>query len=113
MEDRRDTVRKVVEVFNLSYGKAQEILTSKLELKRVCARWVPRLLQPEQKRVRVQICRDLTSRYAEEGDGFLNRLMTCNGTWFHFFESDSNQQSSVWKHAPSPLPVKARLSKYI
>ncbi|MCG8044068.1 MAG: hypothetical protein JAY66_00005 [Candidatus Thiodiazotropha taylori] len=113
MEDRRVTVRNVAEDFNLSYGTAQEILTEKLELSRVCARWVPRLLQPDQKRVRKQICRDILNRYAEEGDGFLNKIITCDETWFHFFEPESKQQSSVWKHASSPSPVKARLSKSV
>ena len=111
MKDRRVTVRKVAEEFDLSYGTAQEILTSKLELKCNCARWVPHLLLPEQKKVRVQICRELTSRYAEEGDGFLNKIVTSDKTWFHFFEPESKQESSLWKHATSPSPVKARLFK--
>ena len=33
-------VRKVAEEFNLCYCSAQETLTSKLELKCLCARWI-------------------------------------------------------------------------
>ena len=45
MEDRWGTARKVTEAFDLSYGTAQEALTSKLELKWVSARCVLHLLQ--------------------------------------------------------------------
>ena len=50
----------------------------------------------------------------DEGDSFLNKVITCDETWFHlFFESESKQQSLTWKHTWSPLPIKARLSKSV
>ena len=79
----------------------------------VCARWVPRLLVPEQKTVRVQICTELQQRLSDEGDLFLNKVITCDETWFHFFEPKSKQQSSMWKHTWSPSTVKAHLSKSV
>ena len=38
---------------------------------------------------------------------------SCIHNWFHFFEPESKQQSSMWKHTWSPSPVKARLSKSV
>lgn len=111
LEDRRVSVRNIAESFSISYGTAQEILTGNLGMRRVCARWVPRLLLPEQKRVRVNLCQEYIDRYSEEGDQFLNSIITCDETWVHFFEPESKQQSSVWKHPTSPSPVKARVSK--
>ena len=55
MKDRRITVRQVGENFDIGYRTAQDILTNVLGMRRVCSRWVPRLLVPEQKTVRVQI----------------------------------------------------------
>ena len=81
---------------------------SKLQLKRVYARWVSRFHQPEQKATRVQIYR--TSRYAEKGNAFLNSIVTCDETWFHFFGPEMKQHSSVYKHALSLSSVKTRLS---
>ena len=46
-EDRGVMAKKVAEHFDIRHGTSQEIHTSKLELKRVCARWVLRLNQPE------------------------------------------------------------------
>ena len=113
MKDKRITVWQVGENFDIGYGTAQDILTNVLGMRRVCARWVPRLLVQEQKTVRVQICTELQQRLSDEGDSFLNKVITCDETWFHLFEPKSKQQSSMWKHTWSPSPVKARLSKLV
>ena len=76
MKDRRITVRQVGENFDIGYGTAQDILTNVLGIRRVCAGWVPRLLVPEQKTVRVQICTELQQRLSDEGDSFLNKVIT-------------------------------------
>ena len=82
-------------------------------MRRVCARWLHRLLVQEQKTVKVQICTELQQRLSDEGDSFLNKVITCDETWFHFFEPKSKQQSSMWKHTWSPSHVKARLLKSV
>ena len=80
MKDRRITVRQVGENFDIGCGTAQDILTNVLGMRRVCERWVPRLLVPEQKTVRVQICTELQQRLSDEGDSFLNKVITCDET---------------------------------
>ena len=112
-KNRRITVRQVGESFDIGYGTAQDILTNALGMRRVCERRVPRLLVPEQKTVRVQICTALKQRLSDEGDSFLNKVITRDETWFHFFEPESKQQSPMWKHTWSPSPVRARLSKSV
>ena len=113
MKERRITVRQVGENFAIGYGTAQDIKTNVLGMRRVCARWVPRLLVPEHKMVRVQIFTELQQSLSDEGDSFLNKVITCDETWFHFFEPESKQQSSMWKHTWSPSPVKACLLKSV
>ena len=76
MKDRRITVRQVGDNFDIGYGTAQDILTNVLGMRRVCARWVPRLLVPRQKTVRVQICTEFQQRLSDEGDSFLNKVIT-------------------------------------
>ena len=38
-------------------------------------------------------------------------MVTCDETWIHFFEPESKQQSSVWKHPSSTSLTKALISK--
>ena len=111
LEDKRVTVENVAEHFGISYGTAQDIMSNKLGMRRVSARWVPRLLLPEQMGVRVKMCNEYCRQYNDEGDTFLNRVVTCDETWIHFFEPESKHQSSVWKHPSSPSPTKALISK--
>ncbi|KAJ8950721.1 hypothetical protein NQ318_012802, partial [Aromia moschata] len=53
--DRRLTVAEISSVVGISYGSAQAIITDQLGFRKVCARWVPRLLTAEQKLTRLQI----------------------------------------------------------
>ena len=101
-EDRRVTVETVARHFDISYGTAQDIMTNKLGMRRVSVRWVPRLLLPDQMGQRVKRCHEYCQRYNDEGENFLNRIITCDETWIHFFEPESKQQSSMWKHPSSP-----------
>lgn len=110
-EDRRVTIRDIEDEFDISYGSAQDILVNKLGMRRVSARWVPRILSSDQMGDRVKKCRQYRKRYAEDGDIFLNRIVTCDETWVHMFEPETKRQSSVWKHPSSPSPTKAILSK--
>ena len=91
LEDRRVTVENVAEHYGISYGTAQDIMSNKLGMRRVSARWVPRLLLPEQMGVRVKICNEYCRQYKDEGDTFLNRVVTCAETWIHFFETESKE----------------------
>ena len=61
----------------------------------------------------VEICSEFLERIRAECSNFTDRSVTCNETWVHFYEPESKQQSSVWKHPTSPSPVKAKLSKSV
>ena len=112
-EDTHITLRDIADTFDISYGSAQAILTERMGMQRVCARWVPKLLPPEQMGVRVQICTQWRDRYDAESCRFLDKIITCDETRVHFYEPENKIQSSVWKHKTSPSPIKARLSKSV
>ena len=76
-----------------------------------CSRWVPQPLTPKQMGVRVEICSAFLERIRAEGSNFTDRIVTCDETWVHFYEPQSKQQNSVWKHPKSPSPVKHSVGK--
>ena len=61
VEDGRVTVENVAEHFSISYGTAQNIMSNKLGMRRVSARWVPHLLLSEQMGVRIKMCNEYCS----------------------------------------------------
>ena len=46
-EDRRQSVQDVAVKVGISYGSCYAILTTDLHMRRVCAKWVPKLLSPD------------------------------------------------------------------
>jgi len=64
-------------------------LTETHNMNKVCARWVSRLLQQDQKAVRVRLSRSFLNRYDREGDQFLHRVVTMDETWLYLYEPES------------------------
>ena len=108
MTDRRLTVRYVAECLKLSYGTTHHIITNILGYNKVCARWVPRMLMPENKQARLTTSRDNLRQYNTDPAKFLRRYVTMDETWAHHFDPETKLQSKQWKHATSPPPVKFR-----
>lgn len=108
--DRRISINDVSEELDISYGSVQSILTSDLGMHRVAARFVPKVLNNDQKELRVEICQDMLQR-VEDDPSFLSRIITGDETWVYGYDPETKQQSSQWKRPSSPRPKKARQSK--
>ena len=83
-------------------------MTESLGYRKVCARWVPRLLTEDHKSQRRAITSELRQRYRHEGDDFLHRIVTGDESWFHHFEPETKRQSMEWRHLHSPSKKKAK-----
>lgn len=107
MNDRRLTVRYIAKQVDMSHERVQNILTAKLGMVKVSARWVPRLLTPEQKLTRLRMSAENLLRFKSNPDDFMNRFVTQDECWVHHFTPETKQQSMQWKHPRSPPPKKA------
>lgn len=105
-EDRRITIKDIASSTNLSFGTVQAILTGDLNMHRVAAKFVPRLLTPEQKAHRVEVCQDLL-QHARDDPTFMSRVITGDESWVYGYDPETKQQSSQWKSPKSPRPKKA------
>jgi len=81
-------------------------MAATLEYRKVCARWVPRMLTQEHKEQRIQVCHDLLKQYDAEGNSFLDRIITGDETWRHHYEPESKRQSVEWQHLNFPSKKK-------
>lgn len=108
MEDRRITIREISAKLGVGVRQVHEILHNHLGVNKVSARWVPRLLVPEQKLNRVETCRHLQELLAVYGDSFWHRLITTDETWVPFFNPETKNQSKEWRKPVEGPPVKAR-----
>ena len=78
--DRRIASRMIAESLNIPKTVVLWILKEDLGKRKLCARFVPHSLTPEQRKVRVTSCQDIIAMaYADES--FFNKLITGDETW--------------------------------
>ena len=73
------TTRELCTELNIGLN-ALGMMVATLEYRKVCARWVPRMLTQEHKEHPMQVCQDLLNQYEAEGDSFLDRIITGDET---------------------------------
>ena len=86
-KDRRFTVRNLSSELNISKNTVCRILKHDLQMKKVSARWVPKLLSDDQKAQCVSCSEEFMDRYEAEGDAFLDRIVTQDETWLWHYQS--------------------------
>jgi histone-lysine N-methyltransferase SETMAR len=82
-------------------------LSDDLNIRRIAAKFVPRLLSNDQKEHRVAVCRELRDQ-ARDDPNFISKVITGDESWVYGYDPETKQQSSQWKSPNSPRPKKAR-----
>ena len=106
-EDRCATVRELEERSGIPKSSIHRIIQDQLEMTRMVDRWVPKLLSDKQKRKRERFSRDLLKSWRSKKI-FLDRIVTGNETWFHYYEPKTKFQSSQWKRKHEGVPIKIK-----
>ena len=76
--DRRLTLRMISSELNLNRFTVRQILTQDLDMRKVCAKMVPKNLTTRQKANRRDVCLDLLGRLEREPE-FFSRVITGDG----------------------------------
>ena len=108
MANRRISIKDISERLNISSGSVYTIIHDQLNMTKVASRWVPKQLTEAQKAGRVSISQACLQRYQEQGEAFLDSIVTEDETWCHLYSPESKRQSMQWKHKDSPPPRKCR-----
>ena len=85
-QDARLSVKDIASCTSISEGSVQTILKKRLDMRKVCARWVPHLLTEKQKTQRLKYARELLKTYKGCNSRVISNLLTGDGTWVHMFE---------------------------
>ena len=98
-------IQEIVAEVGISTSSVQSILTENLNLQKVFAKFVPKLLTKQQKEWKfLRTCSDLANHDPE----FIKTIVTGDETWVYNYDLETKFQSSQWKHPESPWPKKAR-----
>ena len=108
LDDRRIKVREIAEVMRMSKERVCHILHQDLGMRKLSARWVPRLLTLDQKRVRMNISNALLVQLRHNKSEFWRRLITVDETWIQHYTPETKIQSKKWTAEGEPAPKKAK-----
>jgi len=106
LADRRLKVRELAETIGISKDRVGHILHEILDMRKLSARWVPRLLTPDNKRNRVTTSEQSLTLFKRNPKEFLRRFVTVDETWIHWYTPETKEQSKQWT-----LPGKHALKK--
>jgi histone-lysine N-methyltransferase SETMAR len=93
LDDRRIKVREIAETMDISKKREGYILHEELDMKKVCSKWVPRLLTADQKHTRMKNSEQCLEHFNKNKTDFVYRFITMDETWIHYYTPESKQQS--------------------
>ncbi|UYV61773.1 hypothetical protein LAZ67_1006451 [Cordylochernes scorpioides] len=107
LANRRITVREVAEDLNISIGSCHSIFINDLGMRRVAAKFVPKLLNCDQKQHRMNIANEMLDSVRDDPN-LLQRVITGVEAWVYGYDVETKAQSFQWKLPHEPRPKKAR-----
>ena len=93
----RLSVKDIASCTGISEGSVQTILEKRLDLRKVCARWVPHLLTEEQKTQHLKCARELLKTYKGCNSRVISNLLTGDETWVHMLGPQRRADNKQWK----------------
>lgn len=109
LADRRLKVREIAETVGISKDRVGHILHEILGMRKLSARWVPRLLTPDNKRNRETISEQCLTLFKRNPKEFLRRFVTVDETWIHWYTPETKEQSKQWTSPGERAPKKAKI----
>jgi histone-lysine N-methyltransferase SETMAR len=103
--DRRIASRMITDSLNIPKTVDLRILKGDLRKRKLCARFIPHFLTPEQRKYRVTSCQDIIAM-ADADKKFLNEIITGDEAWCFVSDAKTKSQSSEWVGETSFRPKK-------
>jgi histone-lysine N-methyltransferase SETMAR len=108
--DRRIASRMIAESLNIPKTVVLRILKEYLRKRKLCARFVPHCLTPEQTEDRVTSCQDIIAM-ADADKNFINKIIMGDETWCFAYDPETKRQSSEWIGEASRRPKKLHFQR--
>jgi len=95
---------------NIGKDTVTKIVVEDLRKRKICSRFIPHSLTPEQKDRRIAAYRDLIAT-ADSDPDFFKKIVTGDGTWCFAYDPTTKRQSAACVGETSPRPKKLRFQK--
>jgi hypothetical protein len=102
----------IAEFLNIPKTVVLRILKEDLGKRKLCARFVPHSLTPEQREDRVTSCQDIIAM-ADAGKNLFNKIIMGDKTWCFAYDPERKRKSSEWVGETSPQPKKLKFQTMV
>ena len=109
-KDPRVSIEKISAQFDVSVGIVDPIIREELKMRKICTKFIPRVLREDQKERRCHDSREMVALIISDPT-VLDGFVTCDESWIYYYDPETKRQTFQWKHPGSPRPKKARQSK--
>ena len=109
-KDRCVSIETTSAQFDISVGTVHTIIREELKMRKIRAKFVPRVLREDQKERRYHDSREMVELINSDPT-VLDALVTCDESWIYCYDPETKKQSCQGKHASSPRLKKARQRK--
>lgn len=111
INDSRLTLNQISATMNISTERVFHILKDELGFRKLCSKWVPHLLNSDQKEIRVKLCTHHLAHLQKNKSDFVRRLITMDETWIYHYDPLLKQQSAEWIPPGCSAPKQPKWSK--
>lgn len=108
LDNRKVTLNDIAKTLSISKERVGHIINEYLDMRKLCAKWVPRVLTIDQKQQRVDDSKHCLMLFKRNKNEFLRRYVTMDETWLHHYTPESNRQSAEWTAHEEPTPKRAK-----
>ena len=102
-KDRRVSIETINAQFDVSVGTVHTIFRVELKMRKICAKFVLRVLREDQKERRCHDSRKMV-KLINSDPAVLDALVTCDESWIHCYDPETKRQSSQGNHDGSLRP---------
>ena len=108
MRDRQIPIRRVAYELAIPKTTIHEIMNNHMGMKKVCTRWVPKLLTPIQCANRVNCCQEFLKQSEVNPAKFFDCIVTGDESWTHHYDPLSQLEAKIWKRLGEQTPTRLR-----
>ena len=92
-KDRRVSIETISVQFDVSVGTVCTIICEELKMRKICTKFVPRVLREDQKK---RCCHDSMEmvKLINSDPAVLDALVTCDESWIYCYDPETKRQSS-------------------
>ncbi|GBP16702.1 Histone-lysine N-methyltransferase SETMAR [Eumeta japonica] len=97
LADRRIKLWQIAEELQISKERVEEIIHKHMNMRKISARWVPKMLTPFDKQRRLQTSKDFLELVGDNIYEICDRIVTVDETWVRQYHPESKQEFMQWK----------------